>query len=232
MAPSHSPSPPAPRRGRGRPKGPAGTGEATRERIVAAASELFAERGFHATPMSSIAEAAQLSQTGLLHHFPSKEDLLAAVLEQRDLRDFEAMVARRGERARGWQAYEDMVEIVRLNAGRAGFVRLFTSLAGEAVDPAHPGHAWLGRHHAQVAGLLAQALREAVEDGTADPGIPAETIARQLVALMDGLQLQWLMRPAEVDMAQDVADYVQLVRDRWGVDPGRQGKAGTQAGPR
>ncbi|MEO6412991.1 MAG: helix-turn-helix domain-containing protein, partial [Pedococcus sp.] len=66
------------RRGRGRPKGAAGTG-GTRERIVAAAAELFAERGFHATPMTGIAEASGLSQTGLLHHFASKEDLLAAV---------------------------------------------------------------------------------------------------------------------------------------------------------
>lgn len=215
-----TPAPHAPRRGRGRPRGAAGTAEATRERIVAAASELFAERGFHATPMTSIAEAAQLSQTGLLHHFPSKDDLLAAVLEQRDVRDYAALSARRPEPARAWDACDDLVELVRLNAGREAFVRLFTSLAGEAVDPEHPGHAWLGRHHAQAVAVLTRALREAVEDGTADPAIPAESIGRQIVALMDGLQLQWLMAPDEVDMAAEVADYVATVRSRWGREPG------------
>lgn len=211
--------PHAPRRGRGRPKGPAGAGEATRERIVSAAAELFAERGFHATPMTSIAEAAQLSQTGLMHHFPSKDALLAAVLEQRDVRDYAAIAALRTETARGWDAFDDTVELVRLNADREAFVRLFTSLAGEAVDPEHPGHEWLGSHHAQAISVLARAIGEAVEDGTADPDTPADTIARQFVALMDGLQLQWLMDPANVDMAHDISEYLATVRARWQRDP-------------
>ena len=208
-----------PRRGRGRPKGPAGTGGATRERIVAAATELFAERGFHATPMTSIAEAAELSQTGLMHHFPSKDALLAAVLEQRDVRDYAAVAALRPEPARGWDAFEDTVELVRLNADREAFVRLFTSLAGEAVDPEHPGHEWLGSHHAQAIAVLARAIREAVEDGTADPDTPGDAIGRQFVALMDGLQLQWLMDPVNVDMAHDISEYLTTVRARWERDP-------------
>src|SRR5688500_16825302 len=125
-----SPKRGAARRGRGRPRGAAGRGE-TRERIVDAAAELFAERGFHATPMTGIAEASGLSQTGLLHHFPSKEDLLAAVLERRDTRDVEDLSARRAAPARGWEVYDDMVELVRLNAEREALVRLFTNLAGE-----------------------------------------------------------------------------------------------------
>lgn len=213
------PAPRGPRRGRGRPRGTAGTG-ATRERIVAAAAELFAERGYHATPMTSIAEAAALSQTGLLHHFPSKEGLLAAVLERRDLRDHDAIASQRQAPARGWQVYDDMVELVRLNADRESIVRLFTSLAGEAIDPDHPGHEWLGRHHDSAVALLAGALQDAVDDGTADPDVPAQTIARQLVALMDGLQLQWLMAPERVDMAHEVAEYVATLRGRWGREPG------------
>lgn len=204
----------APRRGRGRPPG-TGTGQ-TRERIVAAAAQLFAERGFHATPMTSVAEAAGLSQTGLLHHFPGKEELLAAVLEQRDLRDLETLAATRDRPPRGWDVWDDMVRLVGLNSERHGLVRLFTSLAGEAVDPTHPGHGWLGAHHRAAVESLAHALREAAHDGTAHGDLPAEQLARQAVALMDGLQLQWLMRPDEVDMAADFADWVETVRRRWG----------------
>lgn len=211
---SATPAASRPRRGRGRPRG-GGAPAATRERIVAAASELFAERGFHATPMTAVAEASGLSQTGLLHHFPSKEVLLAEVLEQRDIRDLAAMSERHGGAARGWEVLDDMVDLVRTNAGREGFVRLFTSLAGEAVDPAHPGHEWLGRHHAAAVAAITTALGEAVEDGQADPDLPAAGIARQVIALMDGLQLQWLMDP-QVDMAAHVADYVATVRARWG----------------
>ena len=206
----------APRRGRGRPRGSGGEATAaTRERILAAASELFADRGFHATPMTAVAEASGLSQTGLLHHFPSKDDLLAEVLHQRDLRDLAMFATARDHAPRGWEVWEDMTTLVRINSEREALVRLFTSLAGEAVDPDHPGHAWLGEHHASAVETLARALRDAVEDGTARDGIPAESLARQAVALMDGLQLQWLMRSDEVDMAADFEEFVTTVRSRW-----------------
>ena len=209
------------RRGRGRPRGSGGEATAgTRERIVAAAAELFAERGFHATPMTAVAEASGLSQTGLLHHFPSKDDLLAEVLHQRDLRDMAMFAAARAHEPRGWEVWEDMSTLVRVNSERPGLVRLFTSLAGEAVDPDHPGHTWLGEHHDNAVQVLAHALGEAVEDGTAAAAVPAESLARQAVALMDGLQLQWLMRPGEVDMAGDFAHFVAAVRDRWAITPG------------
>ena len=204
------------RRGRGRPRGPGTEATAaTRERIVSAAAELFAERGFHATPMTAVAEASGLSQSGLLHHFPSKEGLLAEVLRARDVRDLATLATGRDRAPRGWEVWDDMTRLVRLNSDREGLVRLFTSLAGEAVEPDHPGHGWLGEHHRSAVEALAVALREAVADGTADPAVPADSLARQAVALMDGLQVQWLMRPDEVDMAGDFAAFVEGVRTRW-----------------
>src|SRR5580658_9040189 len=62
-------------------------GEESREAILAAARQLFGQRGFRGTSLASIAEAAGLSQPGLLHHFPSKTDLLLAVLASRDASD-------------------------------------------------------------------------------------------------------------------------------------------------
>ena len=204
------------RRGRGRPRGPGSEATAaTREQIVSAAAELFAERGFHATAMTAIAEAAGLSQSGLLHHFPTKEGLLAEVLRQRDVRDLATLATGRDAAPRGWEVWDDMATLVRLNSDREALVRLFTSLAGEAVEPDHPGHGWLGEHHRSAVDALARALRDAVADGAADPAIPAESLARQAVALMDGLQVQWLMRPDEVDMAGDFAAFVEGVRARW-----------------
>ena len=204
------------RRGRGRPRGPGTEGTAaTRERIVSAAAELFAERGFHATPMTAVAEASGLSQSGLLHHFPSKEGLLAEVLRARDVRDLATLATGRDRAPRGWEVWDDMTRLVRLNSDREGLVRLFTSLAGEAIDPDHPGHGWLREHHRSAVQALTRALDDAVADGTADPAIPAESLARQAVALMDGLQVQWLMRPDEVDMAGDFASFVDGVRTRW-----------------
>lgn len=51
-----------------------------REQLLVAASGIFVERGFHATGMDEIAEAAGVSKPVLYQHFPSKVDLYVAVL--------------------------------------------------------------------------------------------------------------------------------------------------------
>src|SRR5438046_5904956 len=48
----------------------------TRETIARAARELFAERGYHATTLPEIAEAADVSTRTIFAYFPSKEDIL------------------------------------------------------------------------------------------------------------------------------------------------------------
>lgn len=54
----------------------------TRERIVAAARELFYENGYEATSLKRVAEAAGVHGGSLYHFFPSKTDLVEAVLEE------------------------------------------------------------------------------------------------------------------------------------------------------
>lgn len=51
-----------------------------RERLIAAATHLFAARGFEATPIQAIADEVGLTKPALLHHFPSKEHLRLEVL--------------------------------------------------------------------------------------------------------------------------------------------------------
>jgi AcrR family transcriptional regulator len=59
-------------------RGPATPG--TRDGILAAATRLFAERGFGATPIQAIADEVGLTKPALLHHFASKDDLRHEVL--------------------------------------------------------------------------------------------------------------------------------------------------------
>src|SRR2546423_8590797 len=48
----------------------------TRETIARAAHQLFAARGYHATTLPDIAEAADVSTRTIFAYFPSKEDIL------------------------------------------------------------------------------------------------------------------------------------------------------------
>src|SRR5688572_19035895 len=57
----------------------------TRERIVAAATRLFSERGPSAVSVRDLAEAAEVTVPGLYYHFASKADLIQAVYQARGL---------------------------------------------------------------------------------------------------------------------------------------------------
>lgn len=50
-----------------------------RDEVIAAATELFAQYGFHAVGMRAIADAVGIRGSSIYHHFPSKLDLLHAI---------------------------------------------------------------------------------------------------------------------------------------------------------
>ena len=52
----------------------------TRERILREASRLFARKGFHGTSTREIADAVEIRQPSLFHHFPTKRDIMAALI--------------------------------------------------------------------------------------------------------------------------------------------------------
>ena len=56
--------------------------EEKRARIEAAAKELFIKRGFHATSMRDIAQAANTSLGNLYNYYRTKEDILESIIER------------------------------------------------------------------------------------------------------------------------------------------------------
>lgn len=56
--------------------------EATREQLLAAATELLRHDGYAALRVAAVAKQAHVSLGGMLHHFPSKESLVIAVLDR------------------------------------------------------------------------------------------------------------------------------------------------------
>lgn len=53
----------------------------TRERILAAAREMFATEGYEAVTMRAIAERIEYTPTALYHHFPSKQALVSELCQ-------------------------------------------------------------------------------------------------------------------------------------------------------
>jgi AcrR family transcriptional regulator len=63
----------------------ADAGRGTRQRILEVAATLFARKGFHGTATREIAAEVGIRQPSLFHHFPTKQAILAELLD-RDLR--------------------------------------------------------------------------------------------------------------------------------------------------
>lgn len=62
----------------------------TRERLLAEAQRLFRERGYAATSLEQIAEAADVTKGAIYGHFSSKEDLLLSAIEAAPVPDWAA----------------------------------------------------------------------------------------------------------------------------------------------
>ncbi|MGO3479022.1 MAG: TetR/AcrR family transcriptional regulator [Brachybacterium tyrofermentans] len=201
------------RRRPGRPRGQ--DSAVVRESAMRAAIDLIARQGFAATSMAQVAAAAGISPSGLVHHFPSKKALLGAVLEHRDTVDSFP----REEFGDGpWADFDHLVHVAWLNMERRQLVLLYTTMMGEAATSEHPAHEWLKGHYAAVVGTLTDAVRVAQRDGHMQPDAPADRIARSTVALMDGLQVQWLLDP-EIDMEVALGDHVAELKRRWSAGP-------------
>ncbi|GAA0537022.1 TetR/AcrR family transcriptional regulator [Paractinoplanes ferrugineus] len=176
-------------------------GRAKRRDILDQATALFGEAGYRGTSLREIAARCGLSHPGLLHYFPTKESLLLAVLELRDEVDQTWITA---GQPRGAAALRRLVDLVALNTTRRGIVELFTVLSAEATAADHPAHAYFVERYRTLVRELEKAYREACEAGDLRPGVDAARAARELIALMDGLQIQWLLDDTSVDMAATV----------------------------
>ena len=184
-------------------------GAAARERVVSAALRAYATNGYSGSSLSGIAAAAGLTTAGLLHHFPSKEELLIAVLQERDRQDGERFHLREFV---GLDALEALVKLVQANVLTPGLVRTFTVLMGESAAEDHPAGRWFQERYPRRCANLAAALRAGIDSGEIRPDTDTEAVATEVIAVMDGLQVQWVLNPERVDMAGLFAHYIATVR--------------------
>ena len=160
-----------------------------RAEIVEAATRLIGERGFRGLTVQGVAEACGITVAGVLHHMGTKDGILVAVLEHRDVVDLDAAEQLTAGRA-GPREYLDA--IMQRNLGQPEIVRLYSVLGAESLDPAHPAHEYFQQRYVRGRAQLAERLAGAVAD--------AEGTAVQVLAAMDGLQLQWLRSPGTFDL--------------------------------
>lgn len=181
-------------------------GRAKRREILDQAMSLFGEVGYRAASLREIAARCGISHPGLLHHFPTKVSLLLAVLEHREQVDGETLFA---GTTTGVDTLRRLVDLVALNATRRGIVELFTVLSAEATAVDHPARGFFVERYLTTLRAIEQAYEAVRAENALHPGVEPGPAARQLIAMMDGLQIQWLLADCHIDMAALVRHHIQ-----------------------
>jgi AcrR family transcriptional regulator len=183
---------------------------ASREKIIQSATEAFAQKGFRGAKMVDIAKAADLTEPGLLHHFPSKTHLLMEVLKERDRIDGERM--RATLQKNGNHFLDAGIELVEHNQTVPGLVQLFNLLVAESISPDHPAHEFFIERYQREREHMTHTIVQAQQAGEVRSDIPPQTLAVLLFAMMDGLQVQWLMEPEKINMSDLFRVMMDLLR--------------------
>ena len=182
-------------------------GLARQDQILDAAFESFATLGVRGTTLAAVANRVGLSEAGLLHHFASKEDLLLAVLARADasLADTEAWLATPGG---GIESLRRLPATALVLASQPMLARLRTIVTAESVVDDGVARRYVAERTRQIRAVLAGVLAEGVSRGEFARGIDVDARAAEIVAFMEGIQIEWLLEPESVDLVAAYESYV------------------------
>ena len=181
-----------------------------REAVLRSAMSVFGQRGYNKGGLVEVAEQAGMTHAGVLHHFGSKQALLIAMLQYRDGEEAAGVPGR--AQTEGPAFLDHMLDTVIDNTGRPGVVQTYTVLSAESVTEDHPAQGYFRDRFTvlrdKIAGVLAEVTGRDADD------IDVRDDASALIALMDGLQVQWLLDPSAVDMPRIVEKVMDELVDR------------------
>jgi len=172
----------------------------TREHLLAAAAEVFAEHGYHGATIDQVAERAGFTKGAVYSNFASKEDLFLALTEERERRLIKAFAsaappdaapaeliaglrtvyagADPEERDRNWRLWQEFILFsLRDETARRKLLEEQRGGFAMVVD--------LARKQCEAAGV--------------EPPLPVELLARIWIALFNGLWQQQAIDPGAVD---------------------------------
>lgn len=183
--------------------------ERKRKEILRAAIETFGTKGSANGTLSDIAEQVGITHAGVLHHFGSKQNLLLEVLEFRDQDDVAHLA---DQHIPGGPAlFAHLVATAQRNALRPGIVQVYTVLSAESVTDDHPAKAYFHDRYRVLRREVDAAFRElCAQEGVSDP-VAIDKASASILAVMDGLQLQWLLDPTAIDLASASEFAIQAI---------------------
>jgi AcrR family transcriptional regulator len=172
----------------------------TREHLLAAAAQVFAERGFHGATLDEVARVAGFTKGAVYSNFESKDDLFLALFKSSYEREMAALVSTLGASlVPPGDRLNDFVDLVRAQShgGRESSLLyqefwLYAARNPEARDR-------LVAVDEETVGELADLLRQQRQQEGMEPLEDPERVARVIEVLFRGIGLLRVMQPEAVD---------------------------------
>ena len=181
-------------------------GAASREQILDAAVELFAEKGYRGSTLAMLADRVGMSHVGILRHFGTKENLLRAVLARRI--EFMSELKEQLE-GKGLSGFTSLPSLSLPDA----LIRLATVLRAENLNPDDPLHDDFVKELLDNRSFLAAEIRRAQRRGEMRRDIDANSKAIEIMAFATGLETLWLLEPNEVNREKVLRSYGKSLAD-------------------
>ncbi|MFL0565292.1 TetR/AcrR family transcriptional regulator [Microbacterium sp. 179-I 1D1 NHS] len=181
-------------------RGPYAKSAARRSEIIATATAVFGTHGYRGGSLRQIAKQLDLGLTTVMHHFPTKVSLLAAVLSQEDAADTDFL-----DRSARDGFIPTVLAIVERNIARRELVRMFTVVQAEATHADHEAHEWLQQRYASVIPDYRDAIEQDRAAGRLTTTEDATMLADLVIGMWEGIQVRWLADGTDPVAAMRVA---------------------------
>jgi AcrR family transcriptional regulator len=171
----------------------------TRQRLLEAAGEVFAQRGYDRASLDDVAAAAGLTKGAVYSSFAGKDELFYALMRER-IDERLALVTTAVERQ---GTVRDITSdaaggVAELMSSQRDWHLLFIEFWARAVrDPEL--HDEFARERRSVRGLIAQFLEAHAAQARVELPVPADQLAVAVLALSNGIAIEHLADPDTVD---------------------------------
>jgi AcrR family transcriptional regulator len=179
-------------------------------RLMAAAIELIAEKGFERTTAVEIGERAGYSRNMVRARYGSKEALLESLLDT----EFQPLfLTPPGEGASGIDAALARIDHLAAAAeAKPDHTRALFTLIFEAVGPIESLGPWLRAWLGDYCAGAAEALRLGQKDGSVRADLDPDVEADRIMNYGLGLAFRWTLEPEKVDFARSLREWTAYMR--------------------
>jgi AcrR family transcriptional regulator len=185
-----------------------------REHIIDAAFELFAADGIRQTTLAAVAQRADLSEDEVRDHFDDVDALLLAVLERMDTSYVETENYMASAPFSGIETLRRQAAGAKILVERPQHARLRVVVSFEAIVRDGAARTYTQERTESIRWWFSTALSEGVRIGELSPDTDPDARAAEMVAFMEGIQIQWLLHPERIDLVRAYESYIDDLIDQ------------------